>query len=359
MVDQKALREMMKQEKERRQAEKNALKQKLKEKTDAQAMPPPAALPIPAKKRAASVPGEAPAAGSSPSTSSSSDAAMPPPAFVPVKKAVAPTVPTFSEPASSSSQPAAGKSAPAERPKGSLLGLGSYDDDSDEEGSSQQPPAKRPHTGTPNGVAASLGDSVVIAGAGADPAAVENANASSSQTAVTDVEMEGPKSPPKPVFEPIVQIGRNFDDPKPAEQEKEEEKPMSVIPEGFFDDPEQDAKVRGVEAPSARKERELTEGLKLFERQMEQEVEKSEATRHELDEEAYEKNFNLEQQKQKAYWNKLERLRKIREEKAAEAAAASAASATVDAEAGGDKDDDEGDSSGSDLDFDWRAKAVG
>jgi len=60
------------------------------------------------------------------------------------------------------------------------------------------------------------------------------------------------------------------------------------LPAGFFDDPEQDAKVRGVEAPSIRAQRELEEGLKRFERELLIETEKAEETRHELDEEKYE-----------------------------------------------------------------------
>eukprot|EP00418_Pyrodinium_bahamense_P039493 CAMPEP_0179208284 /NCGR_PEP_ID=MMETSP0796-20121207/103872_1 /TAXON_ID=73915 /ORGANISM="Pyrodinium bahamense, Strain pbaha01" /LENGTH=302 /DNA_ID=CAMNT_0020913233 /DNA_START=32 /DNA_END=936 /DNA_ORIENTATION=- len=62
----------------------------------------------------------------------------------------------------------------------------------------------------------------------------------------------------------------------------------SELPEGFFDDPELDAKVRGVEAPSVRSQRELEEGLKRFEKEMEVEMEQSEETRHELDEAKYE-----------------------------------------------------------------------
>ncbi|CAJ1381799.1 unnamed protein product [Effrenium voratum] len=51
------------------------------------------------------------------------------------------------------------------------------------------------------------------------------------------------------------------------------------LPEGFFDDPDIDAKMRGMEAPSKKAERELEEGLKRFEREMQAEQEKAEETR--------------------------------------------------------------------------------
>merc|ERR1719387_924262 len=98
---------------------------------------------------------------------------MPPPP-VPVKKVAAASVPTPSTSASSS------KPTPAAPSKGAILGLGGYDDDSDEEGGAEEPPAKRPHTSAPNGVAKRQVDGVVIAGAGADPIALQKAQSSTS-----------------------------------------------------------------------------------------------------------------------------------------------------------------------------------
>merc|ERR1719336_310624 len=75
----------------------------------------------------------------------------------------------------------------------------------------------------------------------------------------------------------------------PAEGEGDaDEDAASQLPEGFFDNPDLDAQVRGLEAPSVRQQRELEEGLKTFEREIAKETERAEETRHELDEQKYE-----------------------------------------------------------------------
>merc|ERR1712039_535272 len=85
---------------------------------------------------------------------------------------------------------------------------------------------------------------------------------------------------------------------------------MGGIPEGFFDDPELDAKARGVEAPSQRAERELEEGLKKFEREMAVEIEHAEETRHELDEEKAEEVLQEEEEFQTSLRDRITLLRK-------------------------------------------------
>merc|ERR1712137_1384505 len=81
-------------------------------------------------------------------------------------------------------------------------------------------------------------------------------------------------------------------------------------PEGFFDDPEQDAKVRGIETPAQRHQRELEEGLKKFEREMVVEIEQAEETRNELDEEKAEEVLAEEQEFQSDLRGRLAALRK-------------------------------------------------
>ncbi|CAE7362795.1 unnamed protein product [Symbiodinium natans] len=82
-----------------------------------------------------------------------------------------------------------------------------------------------------------------------------------------------------------------------------------ALPEGFFDDPEQDAKVRGMEAPSRKAERELEEGLRRFEREMAAEQEKAEETRHEIDEKKYEVLAAEEEEFQTQLQSRLVKLR--------------------------------------------------
>merc|ERR1712066_774569 len=68
------------------------------------------------------------------------------------------------------------------------------------------------------------------------------------------------------------------------EGEGEELPSEPQLPVGFFDDPELDAKARGVEAPSVVAHRELEEGLKRFEKEMIVEREKAEEARNALEE---------------------------------------------------------------------------
>jgi len=133
------------------------------------------------------------------------------------------------------------------------------------------------------------------------------------------------------------------------------------FPRVFFDDAELDAKVRGVEAPSVRAQRELEEGLKRFQREMVVETERAEETRHELDEDKYEKVFEEEQEFQSTLQQRLQKLReqaavrsqKLQAKAAADGKAESGNGAPEAAEDASDED------SGSDVEFDWRAKGFG
>merc|ERR1712113_788378 len=87
------------------------------------------------------------------------------------------------------------------------------------------------------------------------------------------------------------------------------------LPEGFFDDPELDAKVRGVEAPSVRAQRELEEGMKRFQREMAIEIEQSEETRQDLDEDKFEEVAAEEEDFQTQLQDRLSALRKLAEQR--------------------------------------------
>merc|ERR1712083_1226394 len=89
-----------------------------------------------------------------------------------------------------------------------------------------------------------------------------------------------------------------------------DEETTGALPAGFFDDPELDAKARGVEAPSQRAQRELEEGLKKFEREMAVQIEESEETRNELDEEKAEEVAAEEEEFQSSLRGRLAALRK-------------------------------------------------
>merc|ERR1712113_759079 len=122
------------------------------------------------------------------------------------------------------------------------------------------------------------------------------------------------------------------------------------LPEGFFDDPELDAKVRGIETPAQRHQRELEEGLKKFEREMVVEIEQAEETRNELDEEKAEYVAAEEEEFQSDLRGRLAALRKraadrnaaLQEAEKAKAATASNPEETV-------VDDADGGDSGSDV----------
>lgn len=177
------------------------------------------------------------------------------------------------------------------------------------------------------------------------------------------------------------------------DEEHEVGEPLSTsgLPEGFFDDPDLDAKVRGVEAPSDRAQRNLEEGLKRFEKEMLVEAEKAEEARHEIDEERYEQVAAEEDAFQRTLEGRLEELRKRRglpmasmtfpsqrgvhaaecdedSEEAEEAASAIATtkdrhSINADLKAAGAaaerEENDGGSSSDGDVQFDWRSKDFG
>merc|ERR1719217_308828 len=143
-----------------------------------------------------------------------------------------------------------------------------------------------------------------------------------------------------------------------GEGEEAAEEVEPALPAGFFDDPEEDARARGVETPAERAKRELEEGLKKFEKEMAVEQEKAEETRHELDEERFEDQAQEENDFQSALLGRIQALRKKKDLKVQESAAKAAETArkaaedTAAAEAVAENEDD----SGSDVDFDWRSK---
>lgn len=124
------------------------------------------------------------------------------------------------------------------------------------------------------------------------------------------------------------------------------------LPEGFFDDPDLDAKARGQEKPSEVAKRELEVELKKFEKEMAVVQEDSEIVRHEMDEEKYEKAAAEEDHFQEAMAKHLQGLRK-KTEKAKTALQPSHAPAPKPAPI---EDDEKEIESDEEVDFDWRAK---
>merc|ERR1711948_36420 len=113
------------------------------------------------------------------------------------------------------------------------------------------------------------------------------------------------------------------------------------------DDPEMDAKVRGIETPAQRHQRELEEGLKKFEREMVVEIEQAEETRNELDEEKAEYVAAEEEEFQSDLRGRLAALRKRAAERntvAHEAAEKAKAAAVANVQETVDDDADGGDS---------------
>ncbi|CEM24433.1 unnamed protein product [Vitrella brassicaformis CCMP3155] len=93
---------------------------------------------------------------------------------------------------------------------------------------------------------------------------------------------------------------------------KKAAKAESPLPTGFFDDPEQDAKARGLEKPSWRRDRELESELKRFEAQMEIEQQKREWMQHRSDEEKAADDLEEQISLQKDYASRFERLQQLR-----------------------------------------------
>eukprot|EP00927_Polykrikos_kofoidii_P046304 TRINITY_DN40527_c0_g1_i1.p1 TRINITY_DN40527_c0_g1~~TRINITY_DN40527_c0_g1_i1.p1 ORF type:complete len:428 (-),score=111.96 TRINITY_DN40527_c0_g1_i1:139-1422(-) len=150
--------------------------------------------------------------------------------------------------------------------------------------------------------------------------------------------------------------GEAADDDRGDEVPHEQETKPDGLPEGFFDDPEADARARGVETPSERKKRELEDGMKRFAREIEVEQEKGEETRYELEEARFEEVVEDEEDFQHDLQSRIEVLRRRQSTKMQEAAEMTA-DVPVALNAGkGSDDEGDGEDSGSDVDFDWRAK---
>jgi len=172
----------------------------------------------------------------------------------------------------------------------------------------------------------------------AEPAAAED---SADPGPEEPEEAIGPMKPSGPV------LGQAAQEAPEAEDEGEEPK---GLPEGFFDDPDMDAKMRGEEAPSKRKERELEEGLKRFEREMQAEQEKAEETRHEIDEEKYAVAAAEEEEFQVQLQSRLEKLRQQTASRKLNLPKEEEEEKEEEIDDEGEDDDDE------DLALDWRAK---
>mmetsp|Transcript_35334 Transcript_35334/g.77246 ORF Transcript_35334/g.77246 Transcript_35334/m.77246 type:complete len:341 (-) Transcript_35334:98-1120(-) len=147
-----------------------------------------------------------------------------------------------------------------------------------------------------------------------------------------------------------------------ASQETDEhpggdEPPPPRLPSGFFDDPELDAKARGVEAPSVAAARELEEGLKRFEREIAVEQEQAEETRNEIDEERFVETTMEEEEFQKDLYGRIEALRKRRKTVHLDGDSVQQKELDTEGLAAEEEDVDEG--SDVDVDFDWRAKGFG
>eukprot|EP00438_Fugacium_kawagutii_P032405 Skav234908 [mRNA] locus=scaffold840:808083:809156:+ [translate_table: standard] len=154
-------------------------------------------------------------------------------------------------------------------------------------------------------------------------------------------EEEEPMGPTKPSETPVETTET------PVVEEEEEPK---GLPEGFFDDPDMDAKMRGEEAPSKRAERELEEGLKRFEREMQAEQERAEEKRHVIDEEKYELAAVEEQEFQVQLQSRLEKLRQQTATRKLKLPKEDVEEKVEDGDEDEEDDDDE------DLALDWRAK---
>jgi len=136
-------------------------------------------------------------------------------------------------------------------------------------------------------------------------------------------------------------------------ESEETERNAGEIPEGFFDDPEEDARARGIELPSVRARRELEVGLKRFEQEIAVETELAEETRQELDEGRHEDAANDEDAFQKSLQDRLEAFRQqtAAKLKYLEQTKKVPSEDTVDSLNASDEN-----FSDSDVEFDWRAK---
>eukprot|EP00427_Karlodinium_veneficum_P034239 CAMPEP_0169280006 /NCGR_PEP_ID=MMETSP1016-20121227/55343_1 /TAXON_ID=342587 /ORGANISM="Karlodinium micrum, Strain CCMP2283" /LENGTH=189 /DNA_ID=CAMNT_0009368235 /DNA_START=48 /DNA_END=614 /DNA_ORIENTATION=- len=134
---------------------------------------------------------------------------------------------------------------------------------------------------------------------------------SSTVEAGAQEESVGPM-PLVPAEDAIVPILSQDGEPKPEVEESELSEPQ--LPEGFFDDPEQDAKARGVEAPSVIAQRDLEEGLKRFEKEMLIEREKAEEARNEIEEDRNEEQTAEEDAFQKNLRSRIEALHRKKAE---------------------------------------------
>eukprot|EP00405_Crypthecodinium_cohnii_P044375 CAMPEP_0206581890 /NCGR_PEP_ID=MMETSP0325_2-20121206/34129_1 /ASSEMBLY_ACC=CAM_ASM_000347 /TAXON_ID=2866 /ORGANISM="Crypthecodinium cohnii, Strain Seligo" /LENGTH=304 /DNA_ID=CAMNT_0054088409 /DNA_START=98 /DNA_END=1009 /DNA_ORIENTATION=+ len=229
---------------------------------------------------------------------------------------------------------------------------------------SAEPTAKRPRTEVASGKASP--PPTKAASTSSPKATTPQAAASSApvQEAPVETPSEPPTGLPEGFFDAPEEDGKAASpapaaaaapeaeaDPEADAEGDEEAQP--TLPEGFFDNPDEDAKVRGVEAPSIRAQRELEEGLKKFEREMATETERMEETRHEIDEEKYDQLQAEEEEFQSSLAQRLNNLKAKSSEKMKnwKLNEQEEDPAVIVARAMDEADED----SGSDVEFDWRA----
>jgi len=132
------------------------------------------------------------------------------------------------------------------------------------------------------------------------------------------------------------------------QQNQDEENPdeANAIPDGFFDDEDDQARAFGVKKPSQKKEERMESELRKFEAIMEKEDQRMHAVRQDMDQLA----FNLQSREERALQRELRKNNKTLRKK-------------IEKQRALKKEKEESSSSGSDiddanlLDFDWRAKS--
>jgi len=127
----------------------------------------------------------------------------------------------------------------------------------------------------------------------------------------------------------------------------------SKVPEGFFDNVDADHRARGLEPPKI----DIKEEYKEFQKSIKENLMEAEVQQEEDEEEAADVREGFEEIEQRTFTERVEMLRKVKEERVAKSKAENAAAfpAVMGIEADNDSDDSDDDDA---TYFDWRAKEI-
>lgn len=182
----------------------------------------------------------------------------------------------------------------------------------------------------------------------------DSSNAPSAKRVCIDDKVQTTSS--SPTFqEPVVQtlLNRAVQPAKPTPPSAENDAVTGTVPEGFFDNVDADHRARGLEPPKV----DIKEEYKEFQKSIKVDLVAVDIQQEEDEEEAADIREELQEIEQRSFMERVEMLRKAKEERVSKVKAESVVAfpATMGAD---DYDESEDEEDDDDIAYDWRAKEI-